>query len=48
MALVLKDRVVVSTQSTGTGTITLGSAQQGYQGFNVLTNGDVTYYTIQG
>ena len=33
MALVLKDRVVVSTQSTGTGTIILSTAEQGYQGF---------------
>jgi len=46
MALVVKDRVKVSTSSTGTGTISLGSAATGYQTFSVIGNGNTTYYTI--
>jgi hypothetical protein len=48
MALVLKDRVLESSTSTGTGTFTLTGAQTGYQGFDVIGNGNTTYYTIQG
>lgn len=46
MALVLKDRVKVTTTSTGTGTITLGSAVLGFQEFSVIGDGNTTYYTI--
>lgn len=46
MALVLKDRVKVSTTTTGTGSITLGSAQTGYDDFSVIGDGNTTYYAI--
>lgn len=46
MALVVKDRVKVSTTTTGTGTITLGAAASGYQNFSVIGNGNTTYYAI--
>ena len=46
MALVVKDRVQVTTATTGTGTITLGSAVDGFQDFSVIGNGNTTYYTI--
>lgn len=46
MALVVKDRVKVSTSTAGTGTISLGSAATGYQTFSVIGNGNTTYYTI--
>lgn len=48
MPLVVKDRVKESTTTTGTGTITLGGAQTGYQSFSVIGNGNTTYYTIIG
>ena len=48
MSLVLADRVRETTTSTGTGTITLGGAVQGFQRFSVLGDGNTTYYTIQG
>ena len=47
MALVLKDRVRVTSSTTGTGTFTLGSASAGYQDFSVIGNGNTTYYAIQ-
>lgn len=46
MALVVKDRVKVSTTTTGTGTLTLGSAALGFQSFSVIGDGNTTYYTI--
>lgn len=46
MALILKDRVKVTSTSTGTGTFTLGSAVAGYQDFSVIGNGNTTYYAI--
>ena len=46
MALVLADRVQETTTSTGTGTITLAGAVQGFQSFSVVGNGNTTYYTI--
>ena len=46
MALVVKDRVRVTTASTGTGTITLGSAVNAFQDFSVIGDGNTTYYTI--
>jgi hypothetical protein len=46
MALVLKDRVKSNTVTTGTGTIVLGGAALGYQGFDAIGNANSTYYTI--
>jgi hypothetical protein len=46
MSLVLADRVRETTQTTGTGTITLGGAAQGFQSFSVIGNNNTTYYTI--
>ena len=46
MALVVKDRVRVTTASTGTGLITLGIAVNAFQDFSVIGDGNTTYYTI--
>ena len=46
MPLVVRDRVKVTTATTGTGTLTLGAAQSGFQDFSVIGNGNTTYYTI--
>lgn len=46
MALVLKDRVKVTSTTTGTGTFTLGSAVTGFQNFSVIGDGNTAYYTI--
>lgn len=46
MALILKDRVKVTTTTTGTGTLALGSAQFGFQDFSGFADGSTTYYTI--
>lgn len=46
MPLVVRDRVKVITTTTGTGTLTLGSAVTGFQDFSVIGNGNTTYYTI--
>ena len=46
MPLVVKDRVKVTSTTTGTGTFTLGSAATGFQDFSVIGNGNQTYYTI--
>lgn len=48
MPLVVKDRVMETTSSTGTGTITLGGAVAGFQSFSVIGNGNTTYYAIVG
>ena len=48
MTLVLKDRVLESSTSTGTGDFVLGGAETGYQGFSVVGNGATVPYTIQG
>lgn len=44
MPLVIKDRVKVTSTTTGTGTYTLGSAVAGFQDFSVVGNGNTTYY----
>lgn len=46
MALVLADRVLETTNTTGTGTLTLNGALPGYQSFSAIGNGNTTYYTI--
>lgn len=45
MALVLKDRVKVTTTTTGTDAFAIGGAQFGFQGFSAFAEGDTTYYT---
>jgi hypothetical protein len=46
MALVIADRVRETTNSTGTGTITLAGPYSGFQAFSVLGTGNTTYYAI--
>jgi hypothetical protein len=46
MALIVKDRIKESTTTTGTGTITLAGATQGFQTFAVIGNANTTYYAI--
>ena len=46
MALVVADRVQETTNTTGTGTLTLAGAVSGYQSFLAIGNGNTTYYTI--
>ena len=42
----LVNRAKMTTATTGTGTLTLGSASAGYQSFAAVGNGNTTYYTI--
>jgi hypothetical protein len=44
MALVVKDRVRVTTTTTGTSDFTIGSAALGFQNFSVIGDGNETYY----
>lgn len=47
MALVIKDRVLETCSSPGTGTVTLLGAVTGYQTFNAaVSNGNTCYYSI--
>lgn len=48
MPLVLADRIKETTNTTGTGTVTLLGAVTGFQAFSVIGNGNTTYYTIAG
>ena len=45
-SVVLKDRVKETTTTTGTGTVTLAGAVQGFQTFAAIGNGNLTFYTI--
>jgi len=46
MAFVIKDRVKETTNTTGTGTVTLDGASDGFQSFSAIGDGNTTYYTI--
>jgi len=46
MALIVKDRVKETTTTSGTGTVTLAGAEDGFQAFSVIGNGNTTYYAI--
>jgi hypothetical protein len=46
MALVVKDRVLETSNTNGTGTFTLAGAVNGFQAFSVIGVGNTTYYTI--
>ena len=48
MAFVVKDRVKETTTTTGTGTITLAGAVDGFQAFSAIGDGNTTYYAIAG
>lgn len=44
--VVLKDRVIETTTTTGTGTLTLGGAPAGYQAFSVIGDGEECYACV--
>ncbi len=46
MTFVIRDRILVTSTTTGTGTFTLGAAVAGYQDFSSIGDGNTTYYTI--
>ena len=47
MSLVLKDRVKETTNTTGTGAVTLLGAEKGFQPFSIIGDGNQTYYAIE-
>ena len=46
MALVIADRVKARTATTGTGTYSIGATAAGFQGFEVIGDGNTTYYAV--
>ena len=46
MALVINDRVKVTSTTTGTGAFALGAAATGFENFTAIGNSNTTYYTI--
>ena len=46
MALVIADRVKVTTTTTGTGDLNLASAATGFQDFSAIGDGNTTYYAV--
>ena len=46
MALVINDRVKVTSTTTGTGAFALGAAATGFEAFTAIGNSNTTYYTI--
>ena len=46
MALVINDRVKVTSTTTGTGAFALGAAATGFEAFTAIGNNNTTYYTI--
>jgi hypothetical protein len=46
MSLVFKDRVKETTSTTGTGSFTLAGAEQGFQSFAAVGDGEQTYYAV--
>ena len=46
MALVLKDRVKETMITTGTGTLTLTGAVEGFQSFSSIGDGNTTFYSV--
>ena len=46
MALIVKDRIKETTATTGTGTVTLAGAEDGFQAFSVVGDANTTYYAI--
>ena len=47
MAIVVKDRVKETTNTTGTGTLTLAGAVTGFQSFAAIGDDKETYYVIE-
>ena len=46
MAIILADRVKETTNTTGTGTLTLAGAVSGFQSFAAIGDGNETFYCI--